>query len=301
MSVLPSDAPVHYYVYDRSEGTLRFLFVHKPDLAQYTLAPMEPFQFIARDGWEVHGYVTYPAGAPRQALPAVVNVHGGPWVRDTWGYNPEVQWLANRGYACVQVNYRGSTGYGKAFMNAGNKQWSKSMHTDLLDAVEHLSGLGAIDPERVGISGGSYGGYAALVGAAFTPGIFRCAIDLCGPSNLLTLLDSIPPYWKPLKAMFTSKVGDAETEKDLLWDASPLSRVDDIRIPVLVAQGANDPRVKQAEAEQIVEALAAKGVSHDYLLFPDEGHGLVKPENRMTYYAAAEQFLATHLGGRHEI
>jgi dipeptidyl aminopeptidase/acylaminoacyl peptidase len=298
--VMPSDGPVRFYLYDRSTSGLRFLFAHKPELGEYALAPMEPFTFTARDGLEIHGYVTFPPDVERVRLPAVLNVHGGPWARDTWGYNAEAQWLANRGYACVQVNFRGSTGYGKAFGNAADKQWGRTMHTDLLDAIEHLSGQGFIDAGRIGIMGGSYGGYAALAGAAFTPDVFRCAVDLCGPSNLLTLLAAVPPYWKPMVAMMYAKVGNPETEKDMLWERSPLSRVEDISIPVLVAQGANDPRVKQAEAEQIVEALQAKGLPHEYLLFPDEGHGLARPENREIYYAAAERFLAEHLGGRSE-
>jgi prolyl oligopeptidase PreP (S9A serine peptidase family) len=300
VSVVPSDGPVRYYLYDRSTKALRFLFSHKPDLAGYVLARMEPFTFTARDGLEIHGYITVPPEVERRNLPAVLNVHGGPWARDTWGYHPEAQWLANRGYVCVQVNYRGSTGYGKAFGNAGDKQWGRAMHTDLLDAIDHLVRQGLVDPTRVGVMGGSYGGYAALVGAAFTPEVFRCAIDLCGPSNLLTLIESIPPYWKPVVSMMYAKVGNPATEKDMLWERSPLSRVDNIRIPVLVAQGANDPRVKQAEAEQIVTALKEKGLPHEYLLFPDEGHGLARPENREIYYAAAERFLAEHLGGRSE-
>ena len=300
VSVQPSDGPVHFYLYDRRTEQLRSLFVHRPELLQYALAPMEPFRFTSRDGLTVHGYLTYPIGVERRDLPAVLNVHGGPWARDSWGYHPEAQWLANRGYVCVQVNFRGSTGYGKDFLNAGDKQWGAAMHTDLLDALDHLVAAGTVDPERVGIMGGSYGGYAALAGAAFTPDVFRCAVDLCGPSNLRTLLASVPPYWKPLKAMFTTKVGDEETEPELLDERSPLNRVQDIRIPVLVAQGANDPRVKQAEAEQIVAALREKGLPHEYLLFPDEGHGLARPENRMTYVRAVEGFLAEHLGGRSE-
>ncbi|MBD0292729.1 MAG: S9 family peptidase [Jiangellaceae bacterium] len=294
----PSDGPVRYHVYDRDTRELRFLFAHKPQLESYQLAAMEPFVFTARDGLEIHGYVTFPPGVHRAGLPAVMNVHGGPWARNTWGYDPEVQWLANRGYACVQVNFRGSTGYGKAFINAGDKQWGRSMHTDLLDAVEHVATLGWIDRARVGICGGSYGGYAALAAAAFTPDVFRCAVDLVGPSNLLTLLASVPEYWKPQIAFMHSKVGNPDTEREMLWDRSPLSRVDDIRIPILVAQGKNDPRVKLAEAEQIVAALVAKGIDHEYLLFEDEGHGLAKPENRERFYAAAERFLAQHLGGR---
>ncbi|MBB5789763.1 S9 family peptidase [Jiangella mangrovi] len=293
-----SDGPVRFHTYDRDSGALTFLFSHRPELDEYELAEMEPFTYTARDGLTVHGYLTYPRGVDRTALPAVLNVHGGPWHRDTWGYNPEAQWFANRGYVCVQVNFRGSTGYGKAFGNAGNKQWGRAMHTDLLDAVDHLVGQGLIDRDRVGIYGGSYGGYAALAGAAFTPDVFRCAVDMVGPSNLLTLLASVPEYWKPQIAIMHTRVGNPETERDMLWDRSPLSKVDQIAIPVLVAQGKNDPRVKVAEAEQIVAALEEKGLDHEYLLFEDEGHGLAKPENRERFYAAAERFLATHLGGR---
>ncbi len=295
-----SDGPVRWYRYERDDGTLTFLFAHKPALDDYTLAPMDPFVFTARDGLEVHGYVTYPVGVPRTRLPAVLLVHGGPWARDEWGYDPEAQWLANRGYACVQVNFRGSTGYGKTFLNAGDRQWAAAMHDDLLDAVDHLVGTGTIDRDRVGIYGGSYGGYAALVGAAFTPEVFRCAVDLVGPSNLVTLIRSVPEYWKPQIALFHTKVGNPDTEPDFLWSRSPLSRVHDIAIPILVAQGKNDPRVKEAEAQQIVDALAAKGLPHQYLLFEDEGHGLARPENREVFFGAAEAFLAEHLGGRCE-
>jgi dipeptidyl aminopeptidase/acylaminoacyl peptidase len=295
-----SDGPVRWYRYDRASGEATLLFAHKPDLESYRLAPMEPFSFTARDGLAVHGYVTFPVGVPRRDLPAVLLVHGGPWARDEWGYDPEAQWLANRGYVCVQVNYRGSTGYGKRFLNAGDRQWAAAMHDDLLDAIDHLVSQGVIDRGRVGIYGGSYGGYAALVGAAFTPDVFRCAVDLVGPSNLITLIRSVPEYWKPQIALFHTKVGNPDTEEDFLWSRSPLSRVDDIHIPVLVAQGKNDPRVKEAEAEQIVAALRAQGLPHEYLLFEDEGHGLARPENREVFYGAAERFLAEHLGGRSE-
>jgi dipeptidyl aminopeptidase/acylaminoacyl peptidase len=298
VSVAPSDGPTRFHLYDRDSGEATYLFAHKDALDDYELAPMEPFSFVARDGLTVHGYLTFPRGEERHGLPAVVNVHGGPWVRDRWGYNAEAQWLANRGYVCVQVNYRGSTGYGKAFLKAGDKEWGRAMHDDLVDAVSHVVQEGWVDPARVGISGGSYGGYAALAGAAFTPDVFRCAIDLVGPSNLLTLLASIPDYWAPMRAMLYQRVGHLEDEADMLWERSPLAHVDAIRIPVLVAQGANDPRVKQAEAEQIVAALIEKGLPHEYLLFEDEGHGLAKPSNREIFYDVAERFLAEHLGGR---
>jgi dipeptidyl aminopeptidase/acylaminoacyl peptidase len=294
------DGPVRYYAYDRDTRQATFLFEHQPALSRYELAKMEPFSFTARDGLTVHGYLTFPLGEERSALPAVLNVHGGPWARDTWGYNPEAQWLANRGYLCIQVNFRGSTGYGKQFVNAGDREWGAKMHDDLLDAVDWVVGEGYADREKVAIYGGSYGGYAALVGAAFTPDVFACAVDIVGPSNLKTLIESIPPYWAPMIAQFHTRVGNPDTEEAFMWERSPLSRAGDIRIPLLIAQGANDPRVKQAEAEQIVAALTEKGIDHEYLLFPDEGHGFAKPENRLTFYAAAERFLAKHLGGRFE-
>jgi dipeptidyl aminopeptidase/acylaminoacyl peptidase len=294
------DGPVAYYAWDRQTRQATFLFHHQPALSQYTLASMEPFSFTARDGLEIHGYLTFPPGVDRRDLPAVLMVHGGPWARDNWGFNAEAQWLANRGYVSVQVNFRGSTGYGKSFVNAGNKQWAAAMHDDLIDAVEHVVGKGWVDRKRVAISGGSFGGYAALVGATFTPDVFCCAVDVVGPSNLKTLIESIPPYWAPIVAQFHERVGNPETEADFLWERSPLSKVDQIRIPILVAQGANDPRVKQAESEQIVNAMREKGIDHVYLLFGDEGHGFAKPENRMKFFQAAEQFLAKHLGGRFE-
>jgi dipeptidyl aminopeptidase/acylaminoacyl peptidase len=296
--LMPSDGPVHYWTYDRATGQARYLFPHRQALTQLELAPMEPFTYTSRDGLEIHGFLTFPPGLERRGLPAVLVVHGGPWARDVWGYDPEAQWLANRGYVCAQVNYRGSTGYGKNFTNAGDRAWGTKMQDDLTDAVEYLAAQGWVDRDRVGIYGGSYGGYAALAGAAFTPDVYRCAVDLVGPSNLLTLINSFPEYWKPMIALWHRRVGNPEVDHDMLWERSPLSRVDDIRIPVLVAQGANDPRVTQAEAEQIVAALKEKGLPHDYLLFPDEGHGLAKPENREKFYAAAEAFLAEHLGGR---
>jgi dipeptidyl aminopeptidase/acylaminoacyl peptidase len=292
--------PMKFFSYDRSSRTGSFLFDSRPDLARYELASMEPFSFTARDGLVIHGYVTFPPGVPRSGLPTVLNVHGGPQARDMWGFDPEAQWLANRGYMCVQVNYRGSTGYGKSFVAAGDREWGAKMHDDLLDAVSHVVSSGWADASRVAIYGGSYGGYAALVGAAFTPSVFRCAVDIVGPSNLKTLLETIPPYWAPMRAQLYKRVGDPEKDADFLWSRSPLSRASDIRIPLLIAQGANDPRVKQAESEQIVAALEAAGIDYEYMLFPDEGHGFAKPENRLKFYAAAERFLARYLGGRFE-
>ncbi len=292
--------PIPYYAFDRSARQASFLFEHQPELSRYTLAPMEPFSFTARDGLVIHGYLTFPPGADREGLPAVLNVHGGPWARDVWGYVPEAQWLANRGYLCIQVNFRGSTGYGKAFVSAGDREWGAKMQDDLTDAVGYTVSRGWADPSRVAIYGGSYGGYAALAGAAFTPDVYRCAVDIVGPSNLKTLIETVPPYWAPMIAQFHRRVGDPATEEDFLRSRSPLSAADKIRIPLLIAQGANDPRVKQAESEQIVQALRDAGIEHEYLLFPDEGHGFAKPENRMRFYAAAERFLARHLGGRAE-
>ena len=292
--------PVRYYGYDRATGTGSFLFDSRPELSRYELAHMEPFSFTTRDGLTVHGYVTFPPGGGRSGLPAVLDVHGGPQVRDVWGWNPEAQWFANRGYLCIQVNYRGSTGYGKAFVNAGDREWGAKMHDDLIDAVGYVVEQGWADRDRIAIYGGSYGGYAALVGAAFTPYVFRCAVNIVGPSNLQTLLETIPPYWAPVKAQLYKRVGNPETDQEFLWSRSPLSRARDIRIPLLIAQGANDPRVKQAESEQIVAALAEAGIDYEYMLFPDEGHGFAKPENRLKFYAAAERFLAKYLGGRFE-
>ena len=290
------DGPVRYHRWDRDTRTLTFLFDNQPALNDYTLATVEPFAFTARDGLEVHGFMTWPPDRERRDLPAVLHVHGGPWgVRDEWGYVADCQWLANRGYAVVQVNYRGSGGYGKSFLNASAREWAGKMHTDLLDGLDFAIDRGWIDRSRLAIFGGSYGGYAALVGAAFTPDVFRCAVDIVGPSNLVTLLKSIPPYWFGVATQFHKLLGHPDTDQELLVERSPLSRADDIRIPLLIAQGANDPRVKQAESEQIVAALQKAGVPHEYLLFEDEGHGFARPENRLTFYEAAERFLAEHL------
>jgi dipeptidyl aminopeptidase/acylaminoacyl peptidase len=292
--------PMPYYAFDRATKTGRFLFEHQPELSRYQLAAMEPFRFTARDGLVIHGYLTFPPGADRRGLPMVLYVHGGPQARDVWGFDSRAQWMANRGYLCAQVNYRGSTGYGKGFVNAGDREWGGKMHDDLIDAVAYVTGQGWADPARVAILGGSYGGYAALVGAAFTPEEFCCAVDLCGPSNLKTLIETIPPYWAPVVARFHRRVGDPAKDAEFMWSRSPLSRVSDIRIPLLIGQGANDPRVKQAEAEQIVAALKQAGIEYEYMLFGDEGHGLAKPENRLRFYAAVEHFLARYLGGRAE-
>lgn len=294
------DGPARYHVYDRASGRLRFLFSHHPVLDRYTLARVEPFTFRARDGLAVHGYLTFPCGVPRRGLPTVLAVHGGPWERDQWGSGGDAQWLANRGYLCVRVNYRGSSGYGKDFTNAGDRQWGGRMQDDLLDAVAWLVAEGYTDPARVAIYGSSYGGYAALVGAAFTPDVFRCAIAMCAPTDLRTFVRSAMDTARPLAPRIRRRVGDPDADADFLWSRSPLSRVADIRIPVLVAHGANDPRVPLGEAEQLVAALRRNGVPHQFLLFRDEGHSVLKPHNQLTFYATVERFLAEHLGGRHE-
>ncbi len=300
VSFTKDNGPVSYYAYDRKKKKGTFLFEHMPELGKYKLARMEPISFTTRDNLTIHGYTTFPVWKQRKNLPTVLSVHGGPWHRDSWGYDSTAQWFANRGYLCLQVNFRGSTGYGKAFVNAGDKQWAAKMHNDLVDGVNWAVDEGYADPEKVAIFGGSYGGYAALVGATFTPDLFCCAVDIVGPSNLVTLIKSIPPYWSTYLATFYKRVGNPDTEEEFLKSRSPLFKVDRIKIPILIGQGANDPRVKQAESEQIVEAMKKKDLAYEYMLFEDEGHGFAKPENRLEFFAAAEKFLAKHLGGRYE-
>jgi dipeptidyl aminopeptidase/acylaminoacyl peptidase len=292
--------PANYYLYDRETKKLTHLFEARPELVKYKLAPMKPVTIKSRDGMELVSFLTLPVGIDAKKLPLVLMVHGGPWARDAWGFNGQAQWLANRGYAVLSVNYRGSTGFGKKFLHAGDREWAAKMHDDLIDAVNWAVKEGIADPKKVAIYGGSYGGYAALVGATFTPDVFACAIDVVGPSNLVTLLKSIPPYWEPMKKLFSVRVGDIDKEEEFLKSRSPLFKADKIKIPLLIAQGANDPRVKQAESEQIVEAMKKAGKPVEYLLFPDEGHGFARPENRLKFYAAAEAFLAKYLGGRAE-
>ncbi len=294
------DGPVYYYTYDRTSKTGTLLFSNQPELETLQLSSMQPISYQARDGLTIHGYLTTPVGIPAKNLPAVLFVHGGPWVQDTWGYHSGVQWLANRGYAVLQVNFRGSTGYGKDFLNAGNRQWAAAMHDDLIDAVNWLVEQGIADPKKVAIMGGSYGGYAALVGLTFTPDVFAAGVDIVGPSNLMTLLQSIPPYWAPLLANMYHRIGNLETEEEFLKSRSPLFFVDRIQKPLLIGQGANDPRVKQAESEQIVSAMREAGKPVEYVLYPDEGHGFARPENRLHFFAIAEEFLAKYLGGRFE-
>jgi dipeptidyl aminopeptidase/acylaminoacyl peptidase len=294
--------PVAYYAWDREARKGSFLFVHQPKLQGLSLAPMRPVSLRSRDGLELNGYLTLPLGVEPRDLPMVLLVHGGPWGRDQWGFNPEAQWCANRGYACLSINFRGSTGYGKAFLNAGNRQWGKRMHDDLVDACNWAIKEGYANPKKIAVVGGSYGGYAALAGVTFTPEFFACAVDLVGPSNLKTLLSTIPPYWKPMRSMFDIRVGNIDDPKDaeLIREASPLFKAEKIVRPLLIGQGANDPRVKQAEAEQIVAAIEKNGGRVTYVLYSDEGHGFARPENRIDFNARAEAFLAEHLGGRCE-
>jgi len=300
VAFVKDDAPVSYWVYDRNTREGTFLFVHRPELGRYTLAKMEPISFTSRDGLTIHGYITFPPMKPRRNQPMVLDVHGGPWARDVWGYNPEAQLFANRGYICLQVNFRGSAGYGKEFLNAGDKEWGGKMHNDLIDAVNWAIDQGYADPERIAIYGHSYGGYAALVGATFTPDVFACAVAGMGPSNLITFINSVPPYWTTMLENMYKRIGDPRTEEEFLRSRSPLFKVDQIKIPMLIAQGANDVRVKETESEQIVAAMKEKGLDVEYLLFEDEGHGFLKAENRLKFYAATERFLAKHLGGRYE-
>ncbi|MEG4027243.1 MULTISPECIES: S9 family peptidase [unclassified Microcoleus] len=299
ISYKTDDGPVYYYTYDRASKTFTFLFSNQPKLEGLPLSSMEPISYTARDGLTIHGYLTKPVGVSTP-VPTVLLVHGGPWARDTWGYNPQAQWLANRGYAVLQINFRGSTGYGKAFLNAGNREWAAKMHDDLLDGVNWLVKTGIAQQDKIAIMGGSYGGYAALVGLTFSPDVFACAVDIVGPSNLITLLQTIPPYWEPRKASLYHRVGNLETEPEFLKSISPLSFVDRIQKPLLIAQGANDPRVKLAESEQIVNAMKQAGKPVEYVLYTDEGHGFARPENRLHFFAIAEEFLAKYLGGRFE-
>lgn len=304
------DGAFKYYHYDRKARQANFLFTNRRNLAGYPLVKMQPVVIPSRDSLKLVSYYSLPWGCdrarpgyPDKPLPMILFVHGGPWGRDEWGFNPFHQLLANRGYAVLSVNFRGSTGLGKAFINAGNKEWGRKMHNDLLDAVAWAVKVGIADPDRVAIIGGSYGGYATLVGLTFTPTVFACGVDIVGPSNLVTLLESIPPYWKPELELFASRVGDPRTKKGkkLLQERSPLNYVDRIQKPLLIGQGANDPRVKKSESDQIVQAMQAKNIPVTYLLYPDEGHGFARPENWLSFNAVTEVFLARHLGGRYEL
>jgi len=305
-----TDKPGAYYLYDRASRTVEPMLVTRPDLAQYELAPMHPVVIEARDGLDLVSYVTLPPGSdadgdgrPDAPLPMVLAVHGGPWARDNYGYHPWHQWLANRGYAVLSVNYRGSTGFGKAFTRAAIREFAGKMHDDLIDGVNWAVGEGIADPEKVSIVGGSYGGYATLIGVSFTPDTFACGVDIVGPSSLATLIESFPEYWKPfLAGTWYTYVGDPANEEDRadMLARSAISRIDDIEVPLLVGQGQNDPRVTKQESDQLVAAMAEKEQQVTYVNFPDEGHGFARPENRLAFYAVMEGFLAQCLGGRAE-
>ena len=309
VAYLMDDGPLQYYRYDSQAQEAEFLFTNRKDLEGLPLAKMHPVVFRSRDGLDLVSYYTLPLGSdadgddyPDQPLPMVLYVHGGPWARDNWGYESVHQWLANRGYAVLSVNFRGSTGFGKALTNAGNLEWGAKMHDDLIDAVDWAIQEEIADPDRVAIMGGSYGGYATLVGMTITPEKFTCGVDIVGPSNLTTLLETVPPYWQPQIELFATRVGDHRTEegREFLINRSPLTYVDQIQKPLLIGQGANDPRVKQAESDQIVQAMQEKNISVTYVLYPDEGHGFARPENRLSFNAVSEAFLSQCLGGRYE-
>ena len=301
------DGPVRYYLYDRQKQTVDFLFTNRAELEGLPLAKMRPDVVAARDGLSLVVYSTLPPGSdsdgdgiPDAPLPMVLIPHGGPWGRDSWGFNGWHQWLANRGYAVLSVNFRSSTGFGKSFTNAGDFEWGGKILEDQQDGVQWAIAQGIADPTRVAVMGGSFGGYSTLAGLTFYPEVFACGVDIVGPSNLITLLETIPPYWKPMIELFTMRVGDHRTEEGraLLKAHSPLTYVDRIVRPLLIAQGANDPRVKQAESDQIVSAMQAKGIPVAYALYPDEGHGFARPQNNLSFAALAEAFLARCLGGR---
>jgi dipeptidyl aminopeptidase/acylaminoacyl peptidase len=302
IAALNSDlGPRRFWLWDRTARKATFLFSAQPGLEGLPLQSLEPTVIKARDGIELSVFLMRPQTGATNA-PLVLQVHGGPWSRDEWGFDPRMQLLANRGYAVLKVNFRGSTGFGKRFLNAANKQWGAKMHDDLVDAVRWAVGEGYADPKKVCIYGASYGGYSALAGAAFTPDVFKCAVDVVGPSNLITLLAGVPTYWAAMRGKLEQRMGNPADPKDLemLKRVSPLNSADKIRIPLLIGQGANDPRVKQAESEQIVAALEKNGLGVTYVLYPDEGHGFARPENNTDFMARTEAFLAENLGGRFE-
>lgn len=305
----PLIAPITSYLFDREAQTLTTFYVTKPTLEGQPLQPMHCREIPARDGLTLPSFLTLPPavdldadGVPDAPVPMVLLVHGGPWARDGYGFNRSHQWLANRGYAVLSVNFRGSTGFGKDFINAGNLEWSGKMHDDLIDAVNWAVDQGIADKDKVAIMGGSYGGYATLAGLTYTPDVFACGVDIVGPSNLETLLETIPPYWEPMVKQFHERMGNPTTEEglQLLKDCSPLHLAHKIVKPLLIGQGANDPRVKQSESDQIVSEMEKHGIPVTYVLFPDEGHGFHRPENNIAFNAITEGFLAGCLGGRAE-
>jgi dipeptidyl aminopeptidase/acylaminoacyl peptidase len=285
-----------YYYYDVEKNNLTELGKVSPWINEDHMAEMNPIKYKSRDGLSIHGYLTIPRNSDGKNLPIVVNPHGGPWARDNWGYNSQIQFLANRGYAVLQMNFRGSTGYGREFWEKSFKEWGRSMQDDITDGVKWLIEKGIADPERIAIYGASYGGYATLAGLTFTPELYACGVDYVGVSNIFTLLETLPPYWELGRKMMYEMIGNPETEKELIKKASPIFHVDKIKVPLFVAQGANDPRVKQDESDQIVKALEAKGVEVPYMLKDDEGHGFYNEENQFDFYREMEIFLKKHLG-----
>ena len=285
-----------FYYQEDGKDELQLLCDRTPWLKEEQLAEMKPITYTSRDGMTIHGYLTLPKGRAAKDLPVVVNPHGGPWARDSWGFNPEVQFMANRGYAVLQMNFRGSTGFGRKYWEASFKQWGKTMQNDITDGVEWLVKQGIADPKRVAIYGGSYGGYATLAGITFTPEVYACAVDYVGVSNMFTFMNTVPPYWEPFKKMMYEMVGDPKADSLLLRDASPVFFVDRIKCPLFIAQGATDPRVNKAESDQVVEALKARGVEVQYMVKDNEGHGFRNEENRFEFYGAMEKFLEQHIG-----
>jgi dipeptidyl aminopeptidase/acylaminoacyl peptidase len=300
--------PISYALYDRKARKVSTLFVTRPALEGKPLAPMYGREIKARDGLTVVAFLTLPVGAsskgvPDKPLPMILNVHGGPWAQDKFGYNAEAQWMANRGYAVLQVNYRGSTGFGKGFVEAANREFGGKMHDDLIDAVKWAVDNGITTADKVAIYGGSYGGYATLVGMTFTPTTFACGVDIVGPSSLVTLIESFPAYWRPfMEGTWYRRVGNPEKpgDREFLLSRSPITKMGNIQRPLLIAQGANDPRVTKKESDQIVHAMVEKKIPVTYVVYADEGHGFARPENRISFYAISEAFLSKCLGGRVE-
>ncbi|EWM48996.1 alpha/beta hydrolase fold family protein [Bordetella holmesii 70147] len=283
------------YLYDANHDKLHELAVINPALPEADMATVKPIQYTSRDGLTIHGYLTLPKGRDPKNLACIVNPHGGPWARDGWGYNPEVQFLANRGFCILQMNFRGSTGYGRKFWEASFGQWGLAMQDDITDGVRWLIDQGIADPKRIGIYGGSYGGYATLAGITFTPDLYAAAVDYVGVSNLFTFMQTIPPYWKPMLAKMQDMVGDPERDKARLTATSPALHVDRIKTPLFIAQGAKDPRVNKAESDQVVQALRARGVEVEYMVKDNEGHGFHNEENKFEFYSAMEKFFVDHL------